>query len=490
VKKQWPQRSGGLVPHRKRWRICPMAASTDARRLPEWADMQGLVLSSYPHLDQASYVLMAIDDAGAARQWLARMSDRVTSAFKLPESRQPRSPRTRHVCHLNVAFTSSGLQRLGGAIANFSDAFVEGIHGRAHRTTLLGDVGPSAPADWRWGGPESGIDLLVMVFAEEDAPLDEEVDEILPTRGLRVVVRQDARRLSTMAGREHLGFRDGISQPILRGSVDAERFPESIHLTELGEFVLGYPNADGIAVGERDRTGRTIPLPRVGECIDWGRNGTYLVLRQLEQHVDAFWNDMTERTADGGRADRDAANRLAAKFVGRTLDGTPMVPYGGVDDNEFVYGEDPHGDGCPLGAHVRRANPRDSFDNANLPFAPANNHRILRRGRSYVRASTVAAAADERGLLFLCLNADIERQFEFIQQNWINNPSFLGLTGERDPLIGSGPALVAGRAGVFTIAGIPAPICVGGLPRFVTVRGGGYFFLPGLAALKCLTCHA
>ena len=183
-----------------------------------------------------------------------------------------------------------------------------------------------------------------------------------------------------------------------------------------------------------------------------------------------------------GRRDADAERRLAEKIVGRSVDGTPLVPYANVDDNEFVYAEDPYGYGCPLGAHVRRANPRDSFENNNLPFEPANDHRILRRGRSYICQDGNTGSL-ERGLLFLCLNADLERQFEFIQQNWINNPAFAGLSDECDPLIGVPPAA---DDVVFTMGGLPARQRVG-LQRFVTVRGGGYFFLPGIAALRRLT---
>jgi Dyp-type peroxidase family len=462
-----------------------MGASTDRspHLLPAWDDMQGLVLSAYPHLGCASYLFFTVDNAAAARRWLARIRTRITSAFKPPASRRPH-------CHVNVAFTATALEALGGRLENFSDAFTEGMHGRIHRTILLGDVGDNDPANWRWGGrAETRVDVLAMVFADAAEPLETEVAGIMPGEGLRLVLRQDALSFSTTGGREHFGFKDGISQPILQGSADAERFPESIHVTALGEFVIGYPNAAGVSIGREDGAKRSIPLPAVGDCPGFGRNGTYLVLRQLQQHVEAFWAEMTERTMVKGRRDADAERRLAEKIVGRSVDGTPLVPYANVDDNEFVYAEDPYGYGCPLGAHVRRANPRDSFENNNLPFEPTNDHRILRRGRSYIYQDEHTGAL-ERGLLFLCLNADIERQFEFIQQNWINNTSFLGLADENDPLIGNRPPAARGAGSTFTLGGLPAPVCVADLPRFVTVRGGGYFFLPGLAALGYLSGHA
>jgi Dyp-type peroxidase family len=210
-------------------------------------------------------------------------------------------------------------------------------------------------------------------------------------------------------------------------------------------------------------------------------------VRQLYQDVAEFWRSMADRSLVGGRRDLQAANQLAAKIVGRWPDGTPLVPYANRDDNEFGFGEDPYGYGCPIGAHVRRANPRDSLGNTNLPFTRRNDHRILRRGRSYGDPPKDIFEKDkvDRGLVFVGLNADLERQFEFIQQNWINNTAFAGLCDEHDPLVGSRCG-VADRAGTFTIASLPAPVRLRDLPRFVTVKGGQYFFMPGLDALSRL----
>ena len=265
-----------------------------------------------------------------------------------------------------------------------------------------------------------------------------------------------------MQGREYFGFKDGLSQPILDGSRDAERFPESMHLTELGEIVLGYRNADGL----------TPAVPSLTSCPEFGKNGTYLVARQLQQHVDAFRDFVNEKAGH----DPMAADYLASKIVGRELDGTPLVPYTTADDNEFGFAEDAHGYGCPMGAHIRRANPRDAFVNTNAGRPSprsANRHRIVRRGRAYeTNPQDDVTHAWERGLLFVGLNGDLERQFEFIQGDWINNSGFAGLSDERDPLIGHHTGDQA-----FTIQGLPAPACVAALPHFVTVRGGELFFL-------------
>jgi Dyp-type peroxidase family len=174
--------------------------------------------------------------------------------------------------------------------------------------------------------------------------------------------------------------------------------------------------------------------------------------------------------------------------MGRWRSGAPLVqaPEQDREDlkryNAFSYHDtDPHGFACPVGSHVRRANPRDSLDpkHPRTALRSTNRHRILRRGRPY-GPPFFAARPDgeeaERGLLFLALNSDIERQFEFVQQQWINNPNFGGLQGEGDPLLSPSE--------VFTEPQDPVRRRITGLKRFITVKGGAYFFLPGLRALK------
>ena len=480
-----------------------MAASakpnSNGRIPPEWGDMQGLVLSSYPHLDQAAYLLFQIDNAESARLWLRGLCQLVTPALKKASTTNyrrgdPQPP------NLNIAFTHWGLKKLWPDVKHFSDAFEQGIYGYVgdptrdgakhpdtHRSRLLGDRGANDPDGWRWGGPRGGekrlqVDVLLMVFADANDPLQGLVDEVTPhgqeQNAATLAHSVFASRLSEMNEHEHFGFKDGMSQPILEGSSDAERFPDSIHVTALGEIVLGHNNAAGRALGKPDRYGRTALLPSVNGDIEFGRNGSYLVLRQLEQNVDEFWRWITNAS---NAADKDdpKAQHLAAKLIGRWPDGTPLVPYANLDDNEFLFQEDPYGYGCPIGSHVRRANPRTEIDPTRLPQRLSNDHRILRRGRSYGSRN-----GGERGLMFMCLNADIERQFEFVQQTWINSTSFRGLDNELDPLIGDQGCPVGDPRTSFTIPSLPAPHRLRDLPRFVTVRGGQYFFLPGLQALN------
>ena len=132
---------------------------------------------------------------------------------------------------------------------------------------------------------------------------------------------------------------------------------------------------------------------------------------------------------------------------------------------------------CPFGAHIRRANPRDSFDpGSNDQIGISNRHRILRVGRQYEDNG-------KTGLLFMCLNGDIERQFEFVQQTWLMSPSFHGLSCEKDPVLGDGEAGACG----FTVPSRYGPLALSPMPAFITTRGGGYFFMPGRRLIEYLS---
>jgi deferrochelatase/peroxidase EfeB len=151
-------------------------------------------------------------------------------------------------------------------------------------------------------------------------------------------------------------------------------------------------------------------------------------------------------------------------------------------DNAFLFGaEDPNGLRCPFGAHIRRANPRDSLDpGSQVQIGITNRHRILRVGRSYKRTQDPLA---KPGLLFMCVNTDIEGQFEFLQQTWVLGRDFHGLRDESDPIVhqqqGSEPSAMS----------IPTPagaLRIARMENFVTVRGGGYFFMPGRSTVQRL----
>jgi Dyp-type peroxidase family len=486
--------------------------SFDETRQLEEPDIQGLVLSGFAGLDAATYVLLEIADgadaATAARRWLAReVLPRIVNA----RERSIDERRANDVA-VNIAFTWCGLHKLGldaSGLDAFPLVFKEGMAPAhlKHRSRILGDVERCDPARWAWGNAAHPVDVLLMVFARPGAPgeLADLLRHFLPTGGPPAA--DDTRRGGGVAGRvvesikgqllrdpgqpsafvEHFGFRDGLSDPVLEGSWRARRQPYSMHLVKPGEFLMGYPAADGtpaptIAVSDEADPHDLLPsVDEAPERRDFGRNGTYLVCRQLSQHVGEFRKAVAE--AAGGPYEGEVARGVAARVVGRWRDGTPLhgVEAGhGCPSNEFGFADDPHGVGCPIGAHIRRANPRDSLGpDVASALRSAGRHRMLRRGRPYGPPLPDGMPDDghERGLVFICLNGDIERQFEFVQQNWIGNPSFGGLYGEADPLIGAGP---------LTMQADGVRRRVTGLSGFVTVRGGQYFFLPGLSALRYL----
>ena len=452
----------------------------------DFADIQGIVTRGYQKLRAAAYTLLEIADAAAARPWLAALVGSVTTTERDPDDTAR-----------NLAVSPSGLRKLGlapDALAMFSAPFLEGMT-TAHRARLLGDLGESAPEHWAWGGPTTApVDLLLMLYARDEpglAALSAEAAAAFPGAGLRPIATLPTVDLGDI---EHFGFRDGVSQPVIAGIPKAAPTADII---KPGEFLLGYLNeyglyADRPLLPPAADPGGLLPRDPAGSgAADLGRNGSYLAVRTLRQDVRGF-RQFLERA--GPAAGGDAA-RLGAKLVGRWASGAPLVRAPERDDptlagvNDFDYfREDPDGLRCPIGAHIRRAHPRDSLDpgpGSARSVAVDKRHRLIRRGREYGPPLPPGEAGPddgERGLHFMAVNANIGRQFEFIQQTWVSNPKFAGLYDDADPLLGAPAA--AGRT--FTIQGRPVRRRLTGLPRFVTVRGGGYFFLPGLRALRYL----
>ncbi|MEI6706335.1 MAG: Dyp-type peroxidase [Methylococcales bacterium] len=433
-------------------------------------DVQGIVFSGYnKYMSCSSYYLLQINDAKKTKAWLKNLlaQGQITHG----EDKATDSTENR----LNLAISYSGLEKLQldeASLNSFERSYREGMYS-AHRSTLLGDQDDDAPEQWLWGNKTNSVDVLVLLFSKDasiHAASQKQHQAAFKKAGLSIVWHLDAgekRQDADGFAVEHFGFADGISDPIVEG------FPTASGAAAIatGEFLLGYPN-------QYDGKLTQIPISE-----QFGTNGTYLVLRQLKQDVAAFWTFMDEEAARQGIT----ADYLAAKMVGRWQSGTLVEPNQDTDpktvSNDFDFSKDPDGKGCPFGAHIRRANPRavglGTSDAESLTVA--NRHRLLRRGRSYGKALENPRSDDgqERGLVFICLNANIERQFEFVQHTWINNVKFAGLYDEDDPLIG--------RVGNFTIPDEPLRRRVCGFQQFVSTRGGGYFFLPSLSALGILS---
>ncbi len=446
------------------------------------ADLQGDILRAYGNdYGRTSYVFVHADGPpAAARAWLGGLTTHVTTA----EPWEAGKPRTT----LNVAVTAAGLRALGlseAALASFAPEFLDGM---AKRAPGLGDVGPSAPDGWEGGLGRGDAHVLLTINARETSDLDRAHDRMRAAIGqagsLRIVHQEDTALLG--GAREHFGFADGFSQPAIEGSSD-ERAPGGgvpeaggkWRSLALGEFVLGYPDEDS----RDDPAGRLPPAPS-GPL---GRGGTYMVWRKLYQDV-ARWRRVLGGAA-GVYPDGDAV-KLAAKAVGRWPDGTPLAlspdrPRPGFDPsapgaNDFRYAVDPVGRRCPVGAHVRRSNPRDGlgFDGA-LSF----RHRMIRRGMPYGPPLPDGVTEDDRtdrGLVFVCFQASISRQFEAVQMQWLADGNIFGLGHDSDFLLGP----TTGTA-KMTIQGDP-PFFLAPQEEFVRTRGGEYLYVPGLRALAAL----
>jgi Dyp-type peroxidase family len=267
---------------------------------------------------------------------------------------------------------------------------------------------------------------------------------------------------------DHFGFRDRLSQPVMKGSGE-EPTPGSGAALEPGEFILGYPDEDGPVAN--------LPEPEV-----LSRNGSYMAYRRLQEHVGAFRDHLRENSDSP-----EGQELLAAKFMGRWRSGAPLVlapdkddPELGADpmrNNDYNYKEmDPFGYACPLGSHARRLNPRDTAHNMN-------RRRMIRRGATYGPALPGDAPDDgvDRGIAAFIICADLIRQFEFAQNVWINDKAFHELGNEHDPICGSQDGTLD-----FTVPKRPIRKVHKGIPAFTTLKGGAYFFLPGMNALRYL----
>ncbi|RZV42614.1 MAG: hypothetical protein EX271_05530, partial [Acidimicrobiales bacterium] len=473
-----------------------------------------------------------------------------------------------------LAFSSAGMARLGchkglsqsennpdnfeEDCIKFPPAFVMGMHSKS-RSVLLGDLHQDNKSEnWQWGNETNPAHAVVILYGETKSSKKSkavrhikisESDEFkallkkhrkLVSDNKLVITKEIEFDRLPEAGpvREPFGFVDGISQPIMRGTKRAAGRGQSIHAVNPGEFIMGYkdnreyypPSPQVNSHLDEDNVLPAIPraqpqryprfLSNADEKFrDLGRNGSYLVIRQLEQDVDGF-NAAVKREASRfeARRSKDAETMVKAKLMGRwpdgqsltacpikmetvngkvTLSGMPTSKRFSREDNEFLLGEeDPQGHKCPYGSHIRRANPRDGLDVENPDsLAIANRHRILRRGRSY----TDTKGRDKKGILFMCLNADIERQFEFIQQTWVGSCNFHGLNDEMDPITGQGFYHIDPKTKKrtfktkdlsFTIQNPGQSRRLKGLKPFVTMRGGGYFFMPGREALDFIVKSA
>ena len=438
-------------------------------------DIQSLVFSGHGRLRQALALGYTVTDRVAARASLQLVAQHDVSFGVLRGARK-------HAVQLlvsaaGVAALDADDRRTDGLNTSFREGIVT-----PQRSRALGDAARNDPSGWKWR--DGAVHVLLLLYAPTQAALDAQRDAVTA----RLTGWENIFQLPICLPRDYrdpFGFRDGITaiRPDLGDRSPAQ---PGIDIVPPGEILLGYRAADG-----------TLSAPPA-----LGVNGSYVVVRQLEQDVENFWKFWRGQA----KTDEEAV-WLAAKAMGRWPNGMPLRegepgPEPPTKEEEIFrslsFATDRAGRGCPYGSHVRRANPRDTLvEDPALSREAVAHHRLMRRGRMYGSPAPrswypklvdrpeldddVTTPTAGRGLLFMCLCSDIARQFEFVQQSWLNNPKFADLYDEVDPTsAGEGMPQDSRR---FSIPGCPVRRRVHGVQRWVTVRGGGYYLLPGREAL-------
>ncbi len=436
------------------------------RVMLELDDIQHFLLARTPAL-AARYEFLSFRDAPAGRAWLSGLVDKVGTGQSVGVA----SPDSRWV---TIAFTWNGLRAMGldeASLATFPEEFRQGM---AARASILGTTGANHPDHWVGGLADDTLHAIVVLFArdvpERERCVEEHRRHVSHIPGVSLLSSLDLEAIQPFDGvaREHFGYRDRLSQPVIEGAGE-EPTPGSGPALKAGEFFLGYPDETGLRPA--------LPQPEL-----LSRNGSFLAYLRMEEHVGAFRDFLSQQASSS-----NAQELVAAKLMGRWRSGAPLVLAPKQDDpelggdmnrtNDFNYGVmDPKGYGCPVGAHIRRMNPRDTAENMQ-------RRKMIRRGGTYGPGLPEGTPEDgvERGIAAFIGCASLVRQFEFAMNVWVNDPTFSELGNERDPFIGT-------QDGTFdmTIPTRPIRKTIKGLPAFTTIKGGAYFFAPGIRGLRLL----
>jgi Dyp-type peroxidase family len=522
-------------------------------------DIQGNILGGF-NKDHQMLIFLKITQVAAAKQWLRTIEPYIATAaevikfnqlFKSTRDRRYGQEGTVRATFINLAFTYEGLKKLTPEAEQFTDAaFKDGLH---NRSASLGDPtdpnAPGHPSQWLIGGAHNVPDLVVIIGSDDQPRLNETVEwlEASLCMGLEVMFKQRGKTLpGALTGHEHFGFKDGISQPGIRGrlpeaphafltpreakdettgKIDPDKGKPGQDVLHAGEFVFGYPTQ--ISEPDPDKEGLNItPGPIATAGPTWATNGSYLVFRRLRQDVKGF-QSFIKATATTLSTTNPAfagitLEKLGAKFVGRWASGAPITNAPDRDnpalaeDLDFEFeaknaqgvAKDPIGLRCPFAGHIRKAYPRDTERDSGINESNTQTHRLLRRGIPFGKPyaggcpvhpdrlldtvttwweNLVNNQPTDRGLLFLAYQTSIERQFEFVTNAWVNNPNFPDPESGHDPILGqSQDPSTRDRTVVLQTAKTANNATIKLPTDWVIPTGGGYFFSPSINGIKYL----
>lgn len=493
-------------------------------------DIQGNIVRAYGRYNfpYARYVFLNIRDGKRGREFVAAVTKEVTTAGKWGEGpddiKKPLST-------VNIAFAYQGLKELELPRASLIGFPMEFVMGMKKRKDILGDDGNSAPEHWdpiwrenRETDRHKDVHIWMSINGQTMADVQNRYE------WLQQLVTHSAGGVAILSGhrgdngadhppfqdvhavfenerptsKEQFGYTDGIGDPVFaglpckpgrvigRGKLLKNGRWEPL---ETGEFILGH----------RDEANEypAAPAPQL-----LSRNGTFMVYRKLHENVGTF-NAFLEKE---GQKYPGGKELLAAKFVGRWRDnGAPLVSAPDAESktkwdtafiaadpatrdkmlSDFSFANDMDGAKCPFSFHLRRINPRAALEfkpNAfETPTALANRRRVMRRGLPYGEVKDPAKDDGNHGIVIMMINASISRQFEFVQQQWINYGNDFKAGNDKEIILGNHSEKFPSRA-VLEVApdSDQAPYFLSNIPRMVETRGGDYFFIPSLTALRLI----
>ena len=500
-------------------------------------EIQGNILAGF-NKDQQLLLALTFRDIPAARRWLRRIAAEISSLelvyefnslFRKARASRGSDPAGMIATWANIAFSHPGLAKLTSV--EDADAVPDGSFrvGLPARAATLRDHDPGGDADptahWKIGGTGNLPDVLLIIASDSMDELRNAENRLPPNAGdgpgePQVIWKELGQTRPDLPGHEHFGFKDGVSQPGVRGRLSAKpdlfltprklaSAPGKMQFASPGQpliwpgqFVFGYQSA-GRETGDPVKPGKLKPA--------WLRNGSLLVFRRLQQNVPGFTRfvrDVASTIPDMTPA------RLGALLVGRWKSGAPVLRAANNDlpalgtstlaNNDFLFTAnspppvllpgvqppmpfpeapaDAHGLICPHAAHIRKVNPRDQDSDLGDQFDTLTR-RILRRGIPYGPPIRDPASDDgvDRGLHFLCYQTSIEQQFETLQLDWANSPN-KPAAGGHDIIIGQ----TADQHRIFELLtdGGASTQNLTTPTQWVTPTGGGYFFAPSISALR------